>query len=569
MSDGLNLDLRSYTYTCWLDIWTCVLLEQRNALSLIEQEEREHYRKTHTSQVWLPPNMCALGLLLQSPLLIAAIFITGIGGTFQYGLQISVLTSPSTFIKELVNRTCAERYGLPLEPWQLSLIWSFIVSIFCIGGLLASLCAGRLVNAYGRKRCLLLNNLVAISGALLMLLSKTAGSFEMIMAGRFLYGFNAGISLTTHTMYLLECSPKSLRGMVGVTVTTFVSIGKFTGQLLGLSELLGTEDRWPWLLGFSGFTGLLQLLTLPLLPESPRYLLLVKGDRQACDNAIQRLWGRGQDHSSEVDDMLAEGAALKGVRLRGVKDLLTEPSLRWPLLTIIATSATLQLCGINAVYLYSYDVFSAAGIPSNQLRYAALGTGLCEIVTSIICVLLIESTGRRVLLLRGFFGMTVALGLLTLTLYLQTLLSWMPYCSMVLVFIFIFFFSSGPAGITAPLPGEIFTHSYKGAAFTVVTTINWTGLFLIGMLFPLIVEHLHYFCFLIFLVFCCGTGLFVWFHVPETKNRTALEITAEFQRMHSKNKPTVEDKDPPTAEIRNRNKHLKLNKAELSMSTKL
>ncbi|XP_012683801.2 solute carrier family 2 member 11, like [Clupea harengus] len=510
---------------------------------------------------------CALGLLLQSPLLTAAIFITGIGGTFQYGFQISVLNSPSTFIKELVNRTCAERYGLALEPWQLSLIWSFIVSIFCIGGLLGSLCAGRMVNTYGRKRCLLLNNLLAISGALLMLLSKKAVSFEMIMAGRFIYGINAGMSLTTHTMYLLECSPKRLRGMLGVTVTTFVSLGKFSGQLLGISELLGTEDLWPWLLGFSGFTGLLQLLMLPLLPESPRYLLLMQGDRQACENAIGRLWGCGQDHSAEVEDMLAEGVALKGVPIRGVKELLTEPSVRWQLLTILCTATTLQLCGINAVYLYSFDVFSAAGIPNHQLRYVALGTGLCEIVTSITCVLIIENTGKRGLLIRGFFGMTTTLALLTLTLYLQTLLSWMPYCSMVLVFIFIFFFSSGPAGITAPLPGEIFTQSFKAAAFTVATTINWTGLFLIGMLFPLIVEHLDYFCFLIFLVFCLSTALFVWYTVPETKNRTVLEIAAEYQRMHSKNKPTVEDKDTPAAKIKN--EQLKLNKTGLSIATRL
>lgn len=45
---------------------------------------------------------------------------------------------------------------------------------------------------FSRKRCLLLNNLVAISGALIMLLSKTAMSFEMIMVGRFIYGINAG-----------------------------------------------------------------------------------------------------------------------------------------------------------------------------------------------------------------------------------------------------------------------------------------------------------------------------------------------------------------------------------------
>lgn len=38
------------------------------------------------------------------------------------------------------------------------------------------------------------------------------------------------------------------------------------------------------------------------------------------------------------------------------------------------------------VYLYSFDVFQAAGIAKEDLRYAALGTGLCEVSTSIACV---------------------------------------------------------------------------------------------------------------------------------------------------------------------------------------
>lgn len=49
------------------------------------------------------------------------------------------------------------------------------------------------------------------------------------------------------------------------------------------SELLATQERWPWLLGFNGFAALLQLSTLPFLPESPRFLLLDRGDQQACE----------------------------------------------------------------------------------------------------------------------------------------------------------------------------------------------------------------------------------------------------------------------------------------------
>ncbi|KAM6984846.1 solute carrier family 2, facilitated glucose transporter member 11-like [Aplochiton taeniatus] len=470
-------------------------------------------------------------LQLESPGLVAAVFITGIGGTFQFGFQVSVLTSPSSFIKEFVNSSCVQRYSLPLEQWQVSLIWSFIVSIFCIGGILGSLCAGRLTAVFGRKRCLLFNNLTALSGAVLMLLSRRAMSFEMILVARFLYGISSGVSLCVHTMYIVECAPKELRGMVGVSVVTFMSLGKFSGQLLGISELLGTEDRWPWLLSFSGVTALIQLSTLPLLPESPRYLLLEKGDRQACEKALDRLWG-SRDHHVEVQEMQVEHAALKGVRCHTVLELILEQSVRWQFLTVVVVFSTVQFCGINAVYLYSFDVFRSAGIPAHQLRYASLGTGLCELFSSLFCLMILERTGKKLLLFRGYLCMAFTLGLLTITLYLQSQVFWMPYCSMVLIFFFIFFFSSGPAAVTAALPGEVFTQSFKTPGYTIACTINWTGLFLLGMLFPLIVEHMDYFCFLIFLCFCLFSGLFVWYNVPEFKNKTALEIAAEFQRMH-------------------------------------
>ena len=47
-------------------------------------------------------------------------------------------------------------------------------------------------------------------------------------------------------------------------------------QILGLSEILGTEEFWPLLLGLTICWPALQLLCLPFIPESPRYLLLSK-----------------------------------------------------------------------------------------------------------------------------------------------------------------------------------------------------------------------------------------------------------------------------------------------------
>ncbi|XP_063077065.1 solute carrier family 2, facilitated glucose transporter member 11-like [Engraulis encrasicolus] len=436
------------------------------------------------------------------------------------------------YIKELVNVTCTERYGLNLPPWQLSIIWSFVVSAFSIGGLIGALSAGRLADKYGRKTCLLWNNLLAIAGAVLMVLSKTAVSFEMIMAARLIYGVNAGIGLTVHCIYLPECSPKKLQAMMGFFSTTFISVGILMGQILGLSEVLGTEERWPWLLGFSGAVAVLQMVTLPFLPESPRFLLISKGDPQACEQAMKRLWGPKVDHSGDLADMRDEAAVISGVQMKGIGDLFRKRSLRWQLATIIWLTITLELCGINAVFLYLFDVLAKAGIPPHQLSYAALGTGLCEVATSVISAIVIERTGKKVLLMGGFFGMGTTLTLLTVTLYLQTILWWMSYCS--LIFIFIVFFNCGPAGITVPLAGELFNQSFKAAAFTINTAINWTFQFLVSMTFPLIVEHLDYLCFIIFLTCCFSTGLFVRFNVPETRNLTVLEIAAEYDRLHNR-----------------------------------
>uniref|UniRef100_A0AAV2J306 Uncharacterized protein n=1 Tax=Knipowitschia caucasica TaxID=637954 RepID=A0AAV2J306_KNICA len=88
---------------------------------------------------------------LECPRIVAAIFICGIGGTFQYGTSISSLTSPAAFIQDLVNSSCRERYGLVLHQEQISLIWSFIVSVFCIGGLVSALFTNALLSRLGRS----------------------------------------------------------------------------------------------------------------------------------------------------------------------------------------------------------------------------------------------------------------------------------------------------------------------------------------------------------------------------------------------------------------------------------
>lgn len=47
-------------------------------------------------------------------------------------------------------------------------------------------------------------------------------------------------------------------------------------KILGLEELLGSEDLWPILLGVTVVPTVLQMSFLPFCPESPRFLYIVR-----------------------------------------------------------------------------------------------------------------------------------------------------------------------------------------------------------------------------------------------------------------------------------------------------
>ncbi|KAJ1093583.1 hypothetical protein NDU88_006683 [Pleurodeles waltl] len=131
--------------------------------------------------------------LVHYPKLFQMIFVLGIGGTFQCGIQISVLSSPSPFIKAFLNETWLDRYGSSMPKGSLTLLWSLIVSAFSIGGFFGALVSGPLIGRHGKRTCQVWNSVLPVLASILFACSKMAGSFEMILVVRFIFGFNSGM----------------------------------------------------------------------------------------------------------------------------------------------------------------------------------------------------------------------------------------------------------------------------------------------------------------------------------------------------------------------------------------
>lgn len=325
--------------------------------------------------------MRALQRLIQGRVLLLTTCAAGIGGTFQFGYNLSIINAPTLPIQEFINETWWLRTGQPLPNHLVLFVWSLIVSLYPLGGLFGALLTGPLAVLLGRKKSLLVNNVFVVAAATLFGFSRQAGSFEMIVLGRLLMGISAGLSMNVQPMYLGESAPKELRGAVAMTPAIFTALGILIGQVVGLRELLGDPGAWPLLLASCLVPGLLQLASLPLLPESPRYLLIDRGDTEACLAALQRLRGTA-DVVRELEELEEERVACQDQRTRRPWELFQDRGLRRQVMSLVVLGSAVELCGNDSVYAYASSVFQAAGIPEEKVQYAVLGTGSCELLAA-------------------------------------------------------------------------------------------------------------------------------------------------------------------------------------------
>ncbi|RXN35713.1 solute carrier family facilitated glucose transporter member 11-like protein [Labeo rohita] len=149
----------------------------------------------------------------------------------------------------------------------------------------------------------------------------------MIILARLLVGVNAGVSMNVQPMCFGESAPKNLRGAVAFSSAVFTAFGILMGQVTGLTEVLGSESLWPYLLASNALPGLVQLVTLPWFPESPRFLLIDRGDREACGQALKRLRACSV-FTAEMEEILQERAGAGEARAKTLWEMFSDQSLR-------------------------------------------------------------------------------------------------------------------------------------------------------------------------------------------------------------------------------------------------
>ncbi|XP_008468364.1 solute carrier family 2, facilitated glucose transporter member 1 isoform X1 [Diaphorina citri] len=464
-----------------------------------------------------------------------AISASALGSSFQHGYNTGVFNAPQKLISEwivdvLKNRSIADGTVNPvIEQSQVTMIFAVAVSIFCAGGIIGGAATGYVAERFGRKGGLLINNVFVVLAALLQGFSKAFSSYEMIILGRFLIGINSGLNAGLAPMYLAEISPVHLRGAVGTVYQLVITISIVISQILGLGGLLGTADGWPLLLAFTLVPGIYQMITLPFCPESPKYILLSKGQELEAQRALSWLRGTIEVHD-EMDEMRAEYESIKLIPKVSLREMFTNAQLRIPLFISMTVMVAQQLSGINAVIYFSTKIFTMAQLSDTAAQWATLGMGTMNVVMTLVSLVLVEISGRKTLLLIGFMGVFVVTVLLTIVMQFVEIFVMSIFC-IILVIMFVVFFAVGPGSIPWFLVSELFSQSARPLATSLAVSINWTANFIVGLGFLPIESIIHGYVFTIFAVLQAMFVLFIYKKVPETKNKTQEEIAAMFRQI--------------------------------------
>ncbi|XP_028251472.1 solute carrier family 2, facilitated glucose transporter member 1 [Parambassis ranga] len=449
-------------------------------------------------------------------------------GSLQIGYHTGNINAPAKIIEEFFNHTWRARHNQSMPDHSLTLLWSLSVSIKDFGALLGSLGVKYLADSYGRRNSILIVNFLSVVGACLMFASKASESFEVLILGRLVFGLFCGLVMTLNPLYIQEVSPTNLRGAFATLNQVSFTSGILVGMVAGLETALGTEHHWAMMLSLSLIPAVAQYLVLPFCPESPRYLLINRGEESKAEAALLRLRGRADKVLTELEEMKEEAAhTQRGVT---VHEFFKKRSYRQPITIVLVVNLGSQLSGFNAIINYSTTMFQAN---FNEAKYLTLGVGAVNVTFAIVAFFLMERAGRRRLLLTGFISIAVCNLFMTIVDSVLHMVPELRSLQVLLVFCLISAYELGPGPISWFIAAELFDQPGRPIAMAFTSMLNWGGKFVLALLFPPLLKVCGAYVYLLFMTMSLLALTFTWFRLPETRGRTFDDIAEEFRGAES------------------------------------
>lgn len=422
------------------------------------------------------------------------------GGSFVDGYVLSIIGIAMTKVSPALGLSAF---------WEGLIAASALIGIF-FGGFIG----GALTDRLGRR-------VLYFVGPVLFIVCSLAQywvqSGEMLFALRFLNGVAVGIEYPVATAFLVEFLPKKHRGPCLATLTILWFAGAAAAYLTGEAILnFGGPEAWRFTLASTAVIGVLLFLVRLGTPESPRWLIS-KGRHQEAEAIIRRVYGASFSLKN-----LPEQADCKNLSFGSL--LHSGYGKRMAFVTIFWTCSVIP---VFAVYAFAPKVLEALHLSGNWASYGSIAITLLFVVGCIIATRLVNSLGRRKLLLHSFLWSGLALLLLGFLRDGPSMLILMAFGAYAL-------FIGGAQVLQLVYPNEIFPTEIRAGAVGMGTSMSRIGAAVGTYLVPISLQTIGIGSTMYIAAGITFFGLIVsWFLAPETASRN-LEDAASLDQESAK-----------------------------------
>jgi len=409
----------------------------------------------------------------------------------------------------------------------LNVCLSFSASMSSIGTPIGCLASGYMMDMFGRKRSLIITEIPALLGWLLIVF---ATDIRMIYAGRFFVGLGSGMVGAPARVYTSEVTQPHLRGML----TAFASVGVSTGVLIEYA--LGSMLTWKVCATISGIVPLTALLLMFLFPETPSYLLS-RSKPEEAKKALQKFRGSTYDVNDEMETLVEFSNKNNIKRLTGFGEIaraVLKPSALKPFALLFLYFLIYQWSGTNVITFYAVEIFKDSGASMNKYL-AAVILGIVRLTSTIVACVLCRRCGRRPLTMVSSIG--CGLSMIGLGGYMWLKQHWMAndlplvatWIPVVCIFSYTVTCTLGFLVIPWVMIGEVYPVQVRGIIGGLTTMCAHTFVFMVVKTYPFLASALtRHGTFILYGCISLFGTIYFYTYLPETKGKTLQEIEDYF-----------------------------------------
>jgi len=399
-----------------------------------------------------------------------------------------------------------------------------VTSSLLFGAAVGAITGGRLSDAWGRRRSIILMSGFFFVGALVCVF---APGFEVMVVGRVVLGLAVGAASTVVPVFLAELAPYEIRGSLSGRNEMMIVVGQLAAFVINaiIGNVWGEHAGvWRIMLAFVTLPAVALFVGMLRAPESPRWLI----DHGRYDEAVAvlrtvRSEDRAEAEARQIAHLMRDDSKRPKMDWRSV---LRHRWLRRIVLIGVGLGVAQQLTGINSIMYYGQTILGEAGFSENAALIANIAPGIIAVVGAFIALRMMDSFSRRRTFVLGYSLTTVChvlIGIASVVLPVGNPLR--PWVILFLVVAFVGSMQTFLNVATWVTLSEIFPLKMRAFGMGVSVFALWIANAFLGLYFPSMVAAIGITgCFFAFAVVNLLALVFVQTQVPETRGRTLEEL---------------------------------------------